>query len=289
MSNGSGNINTRDMRRRFDRAARNFENADFVHRQAFTGLMDRMSPLVITPQKILDLGAGTGRSSRALQKAYPRGRVVSLDLSAGMLRIARDRKRFFSKSSEVRADAVQLPFHTGSFDFVCANLLLPWIDDLPACFSEVARVLTKGGVFTFATLGPDSFAEIRRAWSGVDPDAPVRMFPDMHDVGDALMKAGLSEPVLDVDLLKVTYKDTATLYRDLDACAARNCLADRRRTLTGKDRFGRVEEALRAGASDGALGITLELVFGHVWGTGRQQKEGEFRFDPAEITLRRRR
>lgn len=286
MQNGSGNINTRHMRRRFDRAAQNFETADFVHRQAFAGLMERMSPLVISPERILDLGAGTGRSSRALAKAYPRSRIVALDLSAGMLRIARNRKRFFSKTSEVRADAVKLPFLSGSFDFVCANLLLPWIDDLPGCFLEITRVLRKGGVFTFSTLGPDSFAEIRRAWSSVEPGAPVRQFPDMHDVGDALMKTGLSEPVLDVDLLKVTYKDKATLYRDLDASAARNCLNDRRRTLTGKDRLSRVEKALFAEAVDGSLGITLEMVYGHAWGSGPRQAEGEFRFDPAEITLR---
>lgn len=286
MNNGSDNINTRDMLRRFDRAAPNFDSADFVHQEAFKGLLERMSPLVITPKKILDLGAGTGRSSRALAKAYPRSRVVALDLSSGMLRIARKRKSFLSRTSEVQGNAVKLPFRSGSFDFVCANLLLPWIDDLPGFFGEVARVLKKGGVFTFATLGPDTFAEIRRAWSSVEPGVPVRTFPDMHDVGDALMKTGLSEPVLDVDLLTVTYNEKTTLYRDLDACAARNCLSGRRRTLTGKNRLGRVEKALFAQAIDGALSLTLEMVYGHAWGTGSRQADGEFRFDPAEITVR---
>jgi len=274
------------MRRRFDRAAQNFETADFVHRQAFAGLMERMSPLVIMPKQILDLGAGTGRSSRALAKAYPRSRVVALDLSTGMLRIARKKKSFLSRTSEVRGDAVNLPFQAGSFDLVCANLLLPWIDDVPGCLGEVARVLRKGGVFTFATLGPDSFAEIRRAWSSVESNVSVRTFPDMHDVGDALMKTGLSDPVLDVDLLTISYRDKVSLYRDLDACAARNCLADRRSTLTGKNRLNRAENALFAGAGDGSLSLTLEMVYGHAWGTGPRQAEGEFRVDPAEITRR---
>lgn len=289
MKDTSNTINTRHMRRRFDRAAQHFEAADFVHRQAFAGLMERMSPLVVSPKSILDLGAGTGRSSRALAKAYPRSRVSALDLSAGMLRIARKRRSFLSRTAEVRGDAVKLPFQSGSFDLVCANLLLPWIDDLAGCLGEVARVLKKGGVFTFATLGPDSFAEVRRAWSIAEPGVPVRTFPDMHDVGDALMRSGLSDPVLDVDLLTVSYKEKAAFYRDLGACAARNCLSTRRATLTGKDRFSRAEKALFAQAVDGSLQLTLEMVYGHAWGTGPRAAQGEFHFDPAEITLRKSR
>jgi malonyl-CoA O-methyltransferase len=206
MKDSSNIINTRHMRRRFDRAAQHFEAADFVHRQAFAGLTERMAPLVISPKSILDLGAGTGRSSRALARAYPRSRVIALDLSAGMLRVARKKRSFLSRTTEVRGDAAYLPFRPGSFDLVCANLLLPWIDNVTGCLDEVARVLKRGGVFAFATLGPDSFAEVRRAWSSADPGVSVRTFPDMHDVGDALMRAGLSDPVLDVDPLAVTSK-----------------------------------------------------------------------------------
>ncbi|MGI9203110.1 MAG: methyltransferase domain-containing protein [Woeseiaceae bacterium] len=289
MKDASSSINTRHMCRRFDRASQSFESADFVHRQAFAGLMDRMSPLVISPRSILDLGAGTGRSSRALAKAYPRSRVMALDLSAGMLHVARKKRSFLSRTAEVRGDAGELPFQAGSFDMVCANLLLPWIDDLAGCLGEVARVLKKGGVFTFATLGPDSFAEVRRAWSLTEPDVAVRTFPDMHDVGDALLRSGLSDPVLDVELLTVRYREKAALYRDLDACAARNCLSQRRTTLTGKSRLSRAENALFADTNDGSLQLTLELVFGHAWGTGPRAAEGEFRFDPADITMRRNR
>lgn len=289
MKDGSSNIDIRHMCQRFDRAAQHFESADFVHRQAFAGLMERMSPLVIAPKSILDLGAGTGRSSRALAKAYPRSRVMALDLSAGMLRVARKKRSFLSRTAEVRGDALCLPFQSGSFDLVCANLLLPWIDDLAGCLDEVARVLKKGGVFAFATLGPDSFTEVRRAWLLAGSDVAVRVFPDMHDVGDALMRSGLSDPVLDVDLLTVTYSEKTALYRDLDACAIRNCLSQRRPTLTGKGRLGRAENALFGEATGGSLQLTLEMVFGHAWGSGPRAADGEFRFDPAEIKVRRSR
>ncbi len=277
------------MYRRIERAATLFGNADFVHRQALEGLIERLSPVVMQPVQILDLGAGNGRSSRTLAKSFRKSRVISLDLSAAMLRIARAEKPFFSKLSELRGDAYQLPLREGSIDFVCANLLLPWIDDLPNCLGEIARVLKKGGVFAFATLGPDSFAEIRSAWSEVDSFAHIRVFPDMHDVGDALMKNGLSNPVLDVDHLTVTYQDTAALYRDLTATGARNCLQERQQSITGKSRFRHMENALHARGQDGVLPVTLELVYGHAWGSGPPLTAGEVHLDPGSITLRNRR
>ena len=126
-------------------------------------------------------------------------------------------------------------------------MLLPWIGDLTACFSEVARALKKGGVFTFATLGPDSLASLRHAWES-SPTARITStrLPDMHDVGDSLVRAGLTDPVLDVDKLAVAYRDTSSLFRDLSACGARNCLAERRRTLTGKSRFRAMQDNLPA-------------------------------------------
>jgi hypothetical protein len=43
---------------------------------------------------------------------------------------------------------------------------------------------------------------------------------------------------------------------------------------------------LFAEAVDGSLHLTLEMVYGHAWGTGPRTAEGEFHFDPAEIKLR---
>jgi malonyl-CoA O-methyltransferase len=246
-------------------------------------------PVVFSPALILDIGAGTGISSRALAKHYRKSRVVSLDLSADMLALAKSNKPFFSKLSELRADANQLPIHSGSVDLVFANLLLPWIDNLSICLAEISRILKKGGVFAFATLGPDSLNELRRAWAAVDSDVHVRSFTDMHDVGDALLQNGLADPVLDVDYLTVTYQDTASLYRDLSACGARNSLGLRRKTLTGKNRFTEMENAITKETTSDRFTMTLELVYGHAWGVGPRPKNGEFHRDANTITRRERR
>lgn len=205
-----------------------------------------------------------------------------------MLQLAKQRRPFFAKPSALQADASNIPLQDGSVDLVFANMLLPWVGDLPACFSEVARVLRKDGVFAFATFGPDSLSEIRQAWHAIDEDWHVNAYPDMHDIGDALVRAGLRDPVLDVDHLTVTYRDTAALYTDLTCAGGRNCLHGRRRTLTGKQRFRAMDRLLADRMADGVLSLSLELVYGHAWGGGPRLPAGEFRLDPSDIPRRTR-
>jgi malonyl-CoA O-methyltransferase len=239
--------------------------------------------VVIKPDFILDLGCATGTGSKQLAKHFRGSRVISLDVSSGMLQQAKGKRRLFAKSSAVQGDAYRIPLQDQSIDIVFANMLLPWIADLPACLAEIGRVLRKDGLFAFATFGPDSLSEVRESWHSIDEDWHVNAYPDMHDIGDALVRAGLRDPVLDVDHLSVTYRNTDALYHDLTSVGGRNCLYGRRRTFTGKDRFRAMDQMLAAKMSDDLLSLRLELVYGHAWGGGPRQPEGEFRIDPARI------
>jgi malonyl-CoA O-methyltransferase len=146
----------------------------------------------------------------------------------------------------------------------------------------LARVLTAGGLVVFSTFGPDTLREVRRAWASVDDHAHVHSFLDMHDVGDAALAAGLANPVMDVDRLAVSYRDTAALVRDLRGCGAVNREARRRRSLTGQHRWQRFAAALEAPGAGGRFTVTVELVFGHAWGTGRTQNAAK---DPHEVQV----
>ena len=274
-----------DVRRRFDRAAERFDAADFVHRVTRDGLLQRMRPMTAAAANVIDLGSATGAAIPLLQRRFRHARIIAVDFSAGMLRGVRSKRTLLSKRHAVQADARMLPFADASIDVVFSNLMLPWIDNPGEVFAEVARVLQKEGLFVFSTLGPDSLAEIRDAWRAVDDGSHVNRFPDMHDVGDALVRAGLRDPVLDVDHLAVSYRSPAALLRDLTAAGARNSLRDRQRGLTGRERFRRFTDAVFAGGGECAL--TLELVYGHCWGGGAGARGGDFTIDAGKIPLRR--
>ena len=282
-----GEMNPVHIRRRFDRAANLYSGADFVQRHAAEGLLQRSLPIDIQPRRILDLGSALGADSRRLAKRFRRARVISIDTSAQMLVTARDRRGWFSRVREVQADVLRLPLPTASVDLVFANMLLPFIDDLAACLGEVARVLQKGGVFLFSTLGPASLSELRDSWASIDDELHVRAFADMHSLGDTVVAAGLRDPVLDVDDLCVTYRDIDALFRDLTATGARNSLRARRQSLTGKGRLGLLRERLQSGKQQGILRLRLELVYGHAWGGGALPVAGEFRLAPGDIGRRR--
>lgn len=284
----TGRLETRDVRRRFDRAAASFARADFVHRYAADGMLQRMSPIRVEVARILDAGAAHGAASRELAARFRRSRVISLDHSRPMLIQARSARSRFSRLREVQADVSQLPFRTGSFDLVFANMLLPWLTDAPAFFAGLARVLRQGGLFVFSSLGPDSLAELREAWQAVDDSEHVMTFSDMHDVGDALVRAGLNDPVLDVDYLTVTYDGLPSLFADLTAIGGRNALSGRRRTLTGRGTFDRFRRNLEQRFGEGPFEFPLELVFGHAWGGGPPMPPGEFSLDVSRIGRRRR-
>ena len=277
----------RDIRRQFDRAAASFDTADFVHAVTREGLVARLEPLRVEARTILDLGAATGATGRQLRRRFRRARIISLDLSQAMLAEARKRKTLLAKASFVQADAARLPFADDCFDLVVANQLLPWIPEPGLVFSEVARVLRKGGVFTFATLGPDSLRELAAAWAGVDEAAHVNRFEDMHNIGDALVRAGLSDPVLDVDRLAVSYDNADRLFADLTLAGARNALSGRPRGLQGRKRFQAMKDALAPRNGAAQIVLDLELVYGHCWGAGAKKDQGQFHIDANSIPLRR--
>jgi len=182
------------------------------------------------------------------------------------------------------ADAARLPLRTASVDLVFSNLMLQWCSDPDAVFSECRRVLKPGGLLTYTTFGPDTLLELRRAWSTVDGLTHVNRFIDMHDLGDAMVRAGFAEPVMDVDRCTLTYADAHALMRDLKAIGAHNVNAGRARGLTGKSRLTRMIAAYEAFRRDGRLPATYEIVYGQAWAAerataGDSLRDGEVRVE----------
>ena len=251
--------------RSFDRASDSIDEADFVHAESRRRLFERLKLVNIEPSVVLDLGAGTGKGSSELVSAYPDAQIIAADRSVAML--GRARARCGDRALLLAADAERLAIADGSVDLVFANLLLPWCAP-DAVFAEVARVLRKDGVFCFASLGPDTLAEVRQAWSGIDDRIHVHGLVDMHDLGDLVLRAGLTDPVMDVDTMQVTYRDLPSLVGDLRSCGATNVAGGRRSTLTGRRRWEGFRKALEATRDGERFSITVELIFGQAFGGG---------------------
>ena len=271
MSNPEYRLDKQQVRRAFDRAASSYEQSAVLQREVVGRMLDRLEYIRIKPECIVDVGAGTGFVGAGLAKHYPKATVYELDMSIRMLQQIRQKqawyKRWFGKQTLICADAEQLPLQDKSADIIFSSLVIQWCDNLEETFAEFFRVLKPGGLLMFTTFGPDTLIELRQSWAQVDDEGHVSQFMDMHDVGDALLRAGMAEPVMDVENFTLMYEKVADLLHDLKAIGATNALQKRNRGLTGKQAYQAMQthyETLRQ-TDQGKLPATYEVVYGHAW------------------------
>lgn len=266
------------VRRAFDRAADRYEEFAILQKEACNRLLEKLDVVKIKPQMILDAGAGTGLAIPGLFERYKKAQLVALDLSENMLKMSGRHGSFFRAPHLVCADIEQLPFADNSFDLVFSSLSMQWCNNLNAALMEAKRVLKPGGLFVFTTFGPDTLKELRYSWLQVDQVSHVNQFIDMHDIGDALLHDGFVEPVMEAEVMTVTYDSVDEIMRDLKAIGA-NVTAQAgsaesisspavnasQRGLGGKSVLQTVRDSYEGFRRNGLLPASYEIIYGHAW------------------------
>lgn len=255
----------------FNRAAPHYDAAAVLQHEIGQRLFERLEFIKLQPEIIVDIGAGTGRQTRLLAQRFPHARTIALDLAPAMLQQARLRlswwERWRRRQRFICADAEQLPFADRSIDLLFSNVTLQWCETPERVFAEFQRVLRPGGLVLFSTFGPDTLRELRQSWQAVDPHTHVNLFIDMHDLGDALLRTGLADPVMDMENITLTYPDLRSLMRELKMIGAHNVTAGRPRGLTGRQRLRQLTEAYEGfrNPQDQRLPASYEVIYGHAW------------------------
>jgi malonyl-CoA O-methyltransferase len=260
-------LNSNTIISEFTRAAASYDKASVVHQEVGKRLQERLDLLTRQPTSILDLGCNTGRDTRLLAKKYRQARVVAMDIAHAMIKLAIRKNRFRFRSAPTRycvGRAEQLAFVDNAFDFIYSNLVLQWCSNLPLVFSECARVLQDEGLLFFASVGPDTFKELRQNVRAVDPHAQFPEFVDMHDVGDALIQAGFTDPVLESEYIVLQYQSLATLWRELQEVGATS-LALGERGQASDFAGNRLPDPSFYPREGQVFPLTYEIVFGHAW------------------------
>ena len=258
--------------RRFSRVAANYDQADFFVREVDRRMQERLDYVKVEPQRILDLGCSRGGSLSGLAARYPQAELLGLDIAPAMLqsgRVARPGwQRWLglgqkNEALRLAGDAANLPLKSASTAIVWSNLLLHWLDDPLPALAEAHRVLEVGGLLMFSTLGPDSLKELRSAFS--DGYAHTQRFIDMHDLGDMLVGCGFADPVMDMEVLTLTYDSFDVLLGELRAAGSGCAMKARRHGLTGRQAWDRARDGYERLRIDGRLPATFEVVYGHAW------------------------
>jgi SAM-dependent methyltransferase len=156
---------------------------------------------------VLDVGCGTGHTTRQVARQVPAGQVLGVDLSSAMVEVARTRtaQAGLDHATYQVADAQVHPFAPASFDRVVSRTGTMFFGDLAAAFANLARALRPGGRFVQLVWQPlpenewvATFLCILAA--GRDLPAPSPGAPGPFTLGDPartralLTGAGFAEP-----------------------------------------------------------------------------------------------
>lgn len=279
------------IQKHFDAKAICYESSAVLQRNVCKELLQRLDLTSLKPSVVLDAGCGTGWGTRDLLKKYKKAKIISLDLSPQMLRQTKSKGGWFRKPELICADAEDIPLENESVDLVFSNLMLQWCD-YKKVFAEFKRVLKPEGLLMFSTFGPDTLKELKQSWAQVDDHAHVNDFTDMHDLGDELIYAGLAEPVMDMDLLTLTYKDVISVMNDLKAIGANTILKNQQQSaelgLVTPAKLKRVIAYYEQFRSQGIVPASYEVVYGHAWKTTQRPAKisnSEFSADEYSISV----
>lgn len=261
MTSDTAALDRRQIRRAFSRWARHVRGmgAEAPALIPAQRLWERLQSMAQSPVQAADVG-GDGAF---LAACYPQARVLALDWALPVLVRGEGAA---SSPAAVCGDAEALPLAAESLQLLWSNLCVEWTD-YRLFFGEAARVLQEGGLFAFTTLGPDSLREMRQVFAD-EAEARVHDFTDMHELGDALMASGFTEPLLEAERLTFTYASAADALTEARRLGAGNARAARA-PLT-KTRWRRaLEDYARHGAEGGEGGgrvcATYEVVYATAW------------------------
>ena len=264
-------VDRRQVARSFARVAGAYGEGDFFAREIDRRMQERLDYVRVDAKRVLDLGCSRGASLSGLAQRYPAAQQVALDLVPQMLSGISPQlpawRRWTGLGANgalaLAADAAQLPLLSRSTDLIWSNLLLHWLDDPLPALAEAHRVLEVGGLLMFSTLGPDTLKELRAVFG--DGYAHTQRFIDMHDLGDMLVGCGFADPVMDMEVIKLTYDSFDDLLGELRIAGSSCAMQVRRHGLTGRASWSKARAGYEALREDGRLPATFEVVYGHAW------------------------
>jgi malonyl-CoA O-methyltransferase len=263
----------------------------WLHGEVARRLGERLPIVKQVPRQVLDWWAPLGAGDAVLRSVYPQAERLPVRRpgepapeAASMpwwRRLARGPRVL--AEDEVKDGAAQL---------LWSNMALHWTPEVPALLARWHRAIAVEGFLMFSTLGPGTLMPLRAAYAAREWGAPFAPFIDMHDLGDMLVEAGFADPVMDQEMLRLSFsspKAAIDELRGLGANADRGRFAGLR-TPAWRDRLhAALEEQVDA---QGRCVLEFEIVYGHAFRPERKLRVSdrtEVGLDEMKWMLSRRR
>ncbi len=262
-------FDSRVPRRRLARLVTPEEDLNRLPRALAERLMEHLEPIRRDPLRVLEVGTGPRELTEALRRRYPAAQIISAADVAALLHGRRQKRRFWARARNQLVCAERLPLRNASVDLIVGNLPLIRTGDVTDALTEWRRVLRHDGLLMISALGPATLGELAEAWQRVDATAHLHPYLDMHELGDALVRAGFADVVMDAERLRMEFDDLRHLLHEVRRLGGGNAHPHRRRSLTSPRRLTALEQVYPEHAPGPACWASVEAVFAHGWAIDR--------------------
>lgn len=273
------------LRRMLTRLAR-APQAPWLHGEVARRMAERLPVIKNAPARWLDWGGFLGGSAEAVAAVLPEAkrRVVEPDEAL----VARSRAalrgpwwRWRGRDAAQRDVMLEGDVGDEGSPMLWANMMLHTVPDPQALLARWHAALAVDGFLMCSTLGPDSLLELRELYRAQGWPAPHPPYTDMHDWGDRLVQAGFADPVMDQEMLTLTFSSPEALLAELRQLGGH----------LGRERFAglrtprwraQLQQALAQRAdAQGRIALRFEIVYGHAFKAAPRPGRGE----PATVSL----
>lgn len=218
-----------------------------------------------------------------VRRVFPRALLIGRKHSPDLIENLRSQVKIddlclFNPSS---TSEETIPFEDKSFDLVMSSFELHSLNDLPGFLIQIKNILKPDGFFLAVLPGGRTLHELRtclmEAELAITGGASPRIMPfaGLQSCASLMQRAGFALPVVDSDIVTLTYDHALRLMADLRAAGETNILHDRPRHFT---RRAVLTEAARIYAekftgSDGRIETTVEMIFLAGWAPHDSQQK----------------
>jgi malonyl-CoA O-methyltransferase len=242
----------------------------WLHGEVARRMAERLSLIRLQPRSLVDWCSFNGAAQALLHQAYPRARVLRVEADTSLLELGRAgaAARWWSPR---RWAGPEIGFATpsqvvpGGAELLWCNMALHLAGDPQALMQQWQRALAVDGFLMFSTLGPGSLQGLRQVYARLGWPTPHAPFVDMHDLGDMLVQTGFADPVMDQEILTLTWPDADALLRELRALGGNADPGRGAGLRTPRWRAKLCTALQQLQGADGRLRLDFELVYGHAF------------------------
>ncbi len=255
---------------RITRRMQSAPQAPWLHGEVARRMAQRLPIIKLQPARVLDWALGAGDSQSLLQQTYTKANLSRVETVPGRdhapVAVAAmpwwSPQRWMGTPRRVLApeDVV-----AGQSDLVWANMSLHLAPDPLACFAQWHRALAVDGFLMFSTLGPGTLTSLQGLYQRQAWPPPFAPFVDMHDLGDMLVAAGFADPVMDQELVTLTWETPQAALLELRQLGG-NAHSGRFAGLRTPRWHRALLQAVGSLAQPGGrVALDFELVYGHAF------------------------